>query len=186
MNCNVCITDWRVPGESADCGKGMRELLTEGAGKGTALSILGMTGSARAKTEGCTRLGLWRRTCLPWVPGYSLPHTHTETGQPKPRAEPGAGGGARKTREGQQETSAGARAQRCRRRWRPAETGSAVRTRPRLCAPPTEGLEATPRSHLLLWTLFLSPTKGASPLEEWAIPGLGRKLQGRQERFVES
>ena len=181
MNCNVCITDWRVPGQSADCGEGMRELLTEGAGKGTALSILEMTGSARAKTEGCSRLGLWRRTCLPWVPGYSLPHTRTEAGQPKPRAEPGAGGGARKTREGN-----GRHQQQRGPNGVDADTGSAVRTRPRLCAPPTEGLEATPRSHLLLWTLFLSPTKGASPLEDWAIPGLGRKLQGRQERFAES
>ena len=87
------------------------------------------------------------------------------------------------TREGRRETSAGVKTQ-----VATAEPGSAVRTRPGLCAPPTEGLEATPRSHLVLWTLFLrlSPTKGASPLEEWVIPGLGRKMQRRQEHFVES
>lgn len=94
--------------------------------KGTALSILGMTGSARSEDGGCTRLGLWR-TCLPWVPRLQPAAHARRLDSPSQEQSREPGRGPEPASEGQQETSAGARAQRCRRRWRPAETGSAVR-----------------------------------------------------------
>ena len=62
-------------------------------------------------------------------------------------------------------------------------------TRPRLCAPPTGGLGATAcQAKVTPGALdVVSETiSNKSPLGEWVISGLGRKIQRRQEHFVES